>query len=94
MIFSQIMNNQLVVNFMKTLTYDEVRNNIFKILEIVQSGEEIVIKNEQNQEKIAIIISYEKYKSRQERPLGILKGKASYKIKGDFKITDEELLSP
>ena len=28
-----------------------------------------------------------------KRPLGTLKGKASYKIKGDFKITDDEFLS-
>jgi len=28
-----------------------------------------------------------------KRPLGILKGKASYKIIGDFKITDDEFLS-
>ncbi len=42
---------------------------------------------------VEIKISYEKYKNKQERPLGILKGKAIYKIKGDFKITDEELLN-
>ncbi len=30
---------------------------------------------------------------KKKRPLGILKGKASYKIKGDFKITDDEFLS-
>lgn len=29
---------------------------------------------------------------KESRPLGILKGKASYKIKNDFKITDEELI--
>lgn len=29
---------------------------------------------------------------RYKRPIGILKGKASYKIRDDFKITDEELL--
>ena len=59
---------------------------------MVKNGEEIIIKNEENQENVAVIISYEKYKNKQERPLGILKGKATYKIKDDFKITDEELL--
>lgn len=31
--------------------------------------------------------------SKESRPLGILKGKASCEIKDDFEITDEELLS-
>ncbi len=78
---------------MKTLTQNELIKNILKILELVKGGEEIIIKDEQNQEEVAVIISYEKYKNKQERPLGILKGKASYKIKDDFEITDQELLT-
>lgn len=78
---------------MKTLTFNEMRKNIQKIIEMVEKGEEIIIKNEQNQEKVAVIISYKKFKLKRERPLGILKGKANYKIKDDFQITDEELLS-
>jgi len=78
---------------MKTLTQNEVIKNIFKILEMVKNGEEIIIKDEENQENVAVIISYGNYKNKQERPLGILKGKATYKIKDDFKITDEELLA-
>jgi hypothetical protein len=35
----------------------------------------------------------QKYLKKQERTLGILKGKASYQIKNDFKMTDEELLT-
>lgn len=42
----------------------------------------------------AVIVPYEKYKApKKERPLGILKGKASFKIKDDFKMTDEEFLN-
>ena len=86
---------------MKALTPNEVINNILKILELVQNGEEIIIKSVKNQENVAVIIPYEQYKQylhkqhlqKRERPLGILKGKASYKIKDGFKITDEELLT-
>lgn len=84
---------------MKALTYSEVIDNILKILEMVQNGEEIVIKNVQTQENVAVIVPYKKYqrksnsRRKQDRPLGILKGKASYKLKEDFKITDEELLT-
>lgn len=84
---------------MKALTYNEVIDNILKILEMVQSGEEIVIKNVKTHENVAVIVPYKKYRKKvnstkkQERPLGILKGKASYKIKENFKISDEELLT-
>lgn len=78
---------------MKTLTYTEIKNNFPQILDIVKSGEEIVVSAEKGKERVAVIISYEKYQRKKERPLGILRGKASYNIKDDFEITDEEFLS-
>jgi antitoxin (DNA-binding transcriptional repressor) of toxin-antitoxin stability system len=78
---------------MKTFTYIEIKNNFSKIFDMVKSGEEIVVSTEKDKEIVAIIIPYKKYRKRKARPLGILKGKASYKIKDDFKITDAELLS-
>jgi len=85
---------------MKTLTSDEIVNNFTKILELVKSGERIVIINVKTKEKLAVIIPYGKplekknnSKNKPERVLGVLKSKASFKIKEDFKITDEELLT-
>lgn len=78
---------------MQTLTHNELRDNIVKVLEMVESGEEILIRNEKSKKSIAVLIPYLKYKHKKERQLGILKGKASYKIKEDFKITDDELLT-
>ncbi len=78
---------------MTTLTQKQVKDNISKIFEIVKKGEDVLIKDDHNQENIAIIIPYKKFLLKKDRPLGILKGKASFKIKDDFKITDEELLS-
>ncbi|MDI6734639.1 MAG: prevent-host-death protein [bacterium] len=78
---------------MKTLTYMEVENNFPRVLDIVKSGEDIVVSTEKKRELLAVIIPYEKYWKKKQRPLGILKGKAHYKIKDNFKITDEELLS-
>lgn len=77
---------------MKALTKKELKKNIFELLELVKKGEEIFIQSDKNQETEAVIIPFKKYK-KGSRPLGILKGKASYRIKDDFKITDEELLS-
>ncbi len=78
---------------MKTVTHNDIKKNFLHILEMVQRGEEIMIRNEQDQEYIAVIMSYDAYQTQRERPLGILKGKATYKINTDFTITDEELLT-
>lgn len=78
---------------MTTLTQKQIKDDISRIFEIVEKCEDILIKEDHNQENIAIIIPYKKFISRSDRPLGILKGKASFKMKDDFKITDEELLN-
>ncbi len=78
---------------MQTLTQNELKDNVLKVLELVENGEEILIRKGNNKKNIAVLIPYPQYKQKKERHLGILKGKASYKIKDDFKITDEELLS-
>lgn len=78
---------------MKALTKNEVTDNIFRILELVKNGEDILIKGDHSKENFAVIIPYKKYKIKKDRQLGILKGKASYKLKDNFKITEEELLT-
>jgi prevent-host-death family protein len=77
---------------MKTLTETEIKNNLAKILDMVKNGEEIIVSSKSGKEKVAIIVPYGKYKTGKERPLGILKGKASFKIKDNFKMTDGVLL--
>lgn len=78
---------------MKSLTQNEVKNNFSKIFDMVKHGEEIFVKGGQDQESFAVIIPFHKYAEKKERPLGILKGKAKFKMKNDFKITDEEILT-
>ena len=78
---------------MQTLTQNELKDNVLKVLELVENGEEILIRKGDNKKNIAVLIPYLQYKQKKERRLGILKGKASYKIRDDFKITDEEFLS-
>jgi len=78
---------------MTTLTQKQVKEDISKIFEIINKGEDVLIKEDDNKKNIAIIIPYNKFLLKKDRPLGILKGKASFKMKDDFKITDEELLS-
>jgi len=78
---------------MKAITQNEVKNNIYKIFETVRKGEDIIIKGDSGKENFAVIIPYKNYENKKYRKLGILKGKASYKLNDDFKITEEELLT-
>lgn len=78
---------------MKAVTQNDLTKNVSHILDMVQQGEEVLIRNEHDQETIAVIVSYAAYRQRRERPLGILKGKARCTISQDFTITDEELLT-
>ena len=77
---------------METLTVGELKRKFSLILQRVQAGEEIIISFGKKEKKIAVLVPYDKYISDSPRPLGILKGKAKYKIGNDFQITDEELL--
>lgn len=78
---------------MKTVASSDVTLNFFDILEWVKQGEEVVIQHENTHENIAVFISYQEFQHRGQRPLGILKGKAQYRIKENFAMTDEELVN-
>jgi len=78
---------------MKILQVGELKSKFSKILEDVKKGEEIGISYGKKKETIAVIIPFAKYKKNNKRKLGILEKKASFKIKGDFKISDEEFLN-
>ncbi len=79
---------------MKTLMVGEFEKNFSKVLEIIEQGEEITIRSDNKKENIAVLIPFDKYTgTHKKRKLGILESKASFSLKKDFKITDEELLS-
>jgi len=78
---------------MKTLQVGELKSKFSKILEDVKHGEEIGISFGKKKETIAVIIPFSKYKKNNKRQLGILKKKASFKIKKDFSLTDEDFLN-
>jgi antitoxin (DNA-binding transcriptional repressor) of toxin-antitoxin stability system len=78
---------------MKYLQVGEFKSKFSKVLEDLKKGEEITISFGKKREKIAVIIPYSKYKKNSVRKLGMLEKKASFKIKEDFSISDEELLN-
>lgn len=78
---------------MKTFTYTHLKNNLTEIFEMVKNGEEIVVSKNKGKERLAVILPYGKHKPVKQRPLGILKGKATFEIKNGFKMTEQELLN-
>ena len=77
---------------MKTLPVGEFKTKFSDVLDRVQHGEEIAVSYGRKKEKIAVIIPYSHYKQPAKRVGGVMEESASYKVKGDFKISTEEFL--
>ena len=78
---------------MQILTVGELKANFSEVLRNVQNGQEIVISYGKKKEKVAVILPYDHGKAKVDRPLGLLRGKASFNVREGFKMTDEEFLS-
>jgi len=78
---------------MYTMTVGEVKAHFSKVLEIVQRGDDVVISFGKKKKKIAVLVPFSHYERKPERRLGLLAGKASFSIKDDFKISNDEFLS-
>lgn len=77
---------------MNQLTEGQFKAKFSEVLEKVLQGESIGITYGKNKKKVAALVPYNKYISDKKIKLGILEGKASFKIKKGFKITEEEFL--
>lgn len=77
---------------MKTLTVGDFKTKFSDVLQSLKQGQSFVVSYGRKKAKIAVIIPYEKYVNTTPRKLGLLEKKASYQMKSDFAITDEELL--
>ncbi|RMG42867.1 MAG: hypothetical protein D6732_00605 [Methanobacteriota archaeon] len=84
---------------MKEVLYNDLVEDPSKLLRLVRSGEKILIKEKEKDRNLAVILPYDSYRQHAKiqdltkRPLGTLKGKASFKIKKDFKLSDEGFLA-
>jgi len=77
---------------MKTLQVGELKTNFSQVIEDIKGGEEITISYGKKHEKIAVIIPYSKYQSKNLRQLDILSKKATFHFSDDFSISDESFL--
>ena len=77
---------------MHQLTVGQFKSRFSQVLEKVLQGESIGITYGKSKKKVAALVPYKKYMPDKKIKLGILEGKASFKIKDGFKMTEEEFL--
>ena len=75
---------------MKALTVAEIKTHFSDVLVRVKNGENVKILYGKSKKPIAMIIPIENINS--PRVIGILDGKATFKEKGNGKISEEEFL--
>lgn len=78
---------------MQTMTVGEVKAHFSEVLDLVQKGEDVVISFGKKKEKIAVLVPFSHYQGKPRRTLGLLEGKASFTLKEEFAVSDEELLT-
>lgn len=77
---------------MDLLPVGKFKAKFSELLQKVQKGASFGVTYGKSKKKVAILMPFDKAKSKKMRPLGILEGKASFKIRKDFKMTVEEFL--
>jgi len=75
---------------MRALTVAELKTNFSDILVKVRNGENVKILYGKSKKPVAMIVPIENIN--RPRGIGILDGKATFKIKGNSKISEEEFL--
>ena len=78
---------------MQVISVGDFKARFSEILNQVKKGQEIVISFGKQRKKVAVLMPYNQLKHRPQRKLGLLKGRASYRIRDDFKLSDEEILA-
>lgn len=78
---------------MNVLSVGQFKAQFSDILQQVELGKSVGISYGKSKKKVAVLIPYKKHLSKFKPKLGLLEGKASFKLSSDFKITDEQLLS-
>ncbi|MDA7514461.1 type II toxin-antitoxin system Phd/YefM family antitoxin [bacterium] len=78
---------------MKTMSIGDFKAQFSAVVDAVENGEEIIVEKGKGRKPVGVFIPMEKYqKPKSKRKLGILDGKATFKMRDDFKMTEEELL--
>lgn len=76
---------------MYQLTVGQFKSNFSQVLEKVSKGESIGVTYGKSRKKVAALVPYAKLMKNNKVKLGLLEGRASFKM-NNFKMTDEEFL--
>lgn len=76
---------------MKTLTVGEMKARFSEVLEEIKQGHPVAVGYGKKKTKVAVIVPYDQYQKGVRR-LGVMEKRASYRVDGDFKVIDAELL--
>ncbi len=77
---------------MTTLTAGEFKSKFSAVLGRVQRGEKVGVRLGRGKEAVAVLVPAHRASAVAARRLGPLAGKAKFRVKAGFKMTDEELL--
>ena len=77
---------------MKTMQVGYLKTHFADVIHQVLKGEKITVNYGRKKEKVAVIIPYSEYAGCKKRKIGIKEKHASYRIKDNFKLSDEEML--
>jgi prevent-host-death family protein len=78
---------------MRTLTIGEFKARFSEVLTAVQAGESVVVCYGRKKERVAALVPYSQFSiPGSKRPLGLLKGHASFSLADDFALDDEVFL--
>jgi antitoxin (DNA-binding transcriptional repressor) of toxin-antitoxin stability system len=77
---------------MKRVSVGDFKAHFSALLDEVLEGKKIAIQYGRKKEIVAWLVPARQRRVSARRPLGLLEGKASFKVRKDFKMTEEELL--
>ncbi|KKR30464.1 prevent-host-death protein [Candidatus Woesebacteria bacterium RIFCSPHIGHO2_01_FULL_39_32] len=78
---------------MKVLTVGEFKSKFSEVINQLLIGKEVGVTYGKSKKPIGVFVPYKSYKKKNKIKLGLLKGKASFKIKKGFKMTIDEFLN-
>ena len=75
---------------MKQVSVANFKAQFSDLLNLVRRGERIAIQYGRRKETVAILIPASREKPAWKRPLGLLRGKASFKLRPGFKMAEDD----